>query len=272
MTIQHFPPINSAGVITEFVQIVPFDRSSISDELIEEYVKKLITEREKYAYLILETFYDDPELQKNLEKRLEKAVGSLNFKKGDDKVSALQNVQRDIYKVHLDVHRERQKQADEKKLIWGIPVLVIVNLVITVGIAIFIFITKNATQVSTMPLLDIPFSIILWAAIGNLIAVLMRYIRKRKRRQIQRELLWLLLRPLVSILMGVVAYLAVVASLIILVVPSAGISVNSENLRPQMLSLIAFGGGVSDPEEILIGIRDKLPWIKRETSNDQVVV
>lgn len=68
-----------------------------------------------------------------------------------------------------------------------------------------------------IPVFRIPSSVVMWGALGSLAAILYRFYTERERVRFDLEVRWLIARPLVGIIMGCLAYLALVTGLLLLV-------------------------------------------------------
>jgi uncharacterized protein YqgV (UPF0045/DUF77 family) len=91
-----------------------------------------------------------------------------------------------------------------------------------------------------VPLLGIPWTIVLWSGIGSLGAMLYRF-NKSADAELADPLRWCFTRPLTGVLMGIVAYLALKVGGLVLD-PATKSAVNS----PELLWVVAFLAGFSD--------------------------
>jgi hypothetical protein len=123
-----------------------------------------------------------------------------------------------------------------------------------VGIIIFyIFLLVGSVLYSEIfkldkpiPILGVPFSVILWGAAGSLAAILYRFYTARGRIRIDLEVRWLIARPIIGIIMAGVAYLAVVTGLSVLGIGSSSNAQAASPGRMEVYWIVAFLAGFSD--------------------------
>jgi len=96
----------------------------------------------------------------------------------------------------------------------------------------------GAKELNTQLIMGIPLPILIWGVIGSFTSMLFRagYFPFTDRSEAYR---WLLFRPIVGVVMGVLTYLMVTAGLIVF----AG---NANTQTPELLWIIAFVGSFSD--------------------------
>jgi hypothetical protein len=106
----------------------------------------------------------------------------------------------------------------------------------------------TAQELNQQLVLGVPRPILLWAIIGTFSGMLMRagHFPFADRGEALR---WMLLRPVVGVVTGVLMYLAVIAGLLVFVGAS-------EPKTPELLWIIAFTGGFSDT--LSVGLLQKL--------------
>jgi hypothetical protein len=106
----------------------------------------------------------------------------------------------------------------------------------------------TAHELNQQLILGVPRPILLWAIIGTFAGMLMRagHFPFADRGEALR---WMLLRPVVGVVTGVLMYLAVIAGLLVFVGAS-------EPQTPELLWIIAFAGGFSDT--LSVGLLQKL--------------
>ncbi len=86
-----------------------------------------------------------------------------------------------------------------------------------ISIIFAVIIASNFLQwneFTKIPLLSVPVSVILWASIGSLAAILYRFYTKNAE-SLEDELKWLLARPIIGIIMGCIGYIAIIGGLIV---------------------------------------------------------
>lgn len=97
---------------------------------------------------------------------------------------------------------------------------------------------------SPVPILGIPLPVLIWAATGSLAAILYRLYTKRTSFRFRREFRWLIARPFIGIIMGAIAYLSVIAGLVLIGNPP--IEEGKTTGRNEVYWIIAFLAGFSD--------------------------
>lgn len=232
--------INIAGRDIQFQRVV----TSVTEEeeSLENSRKKLLEEIEQYFDIVAETLHDNPELQEEMLNQLQELKEEIRVPRTDKPLSyLLSEVQFGLRRIHVTIAKEQEIQAGEKRLQWIIPALIIVYIIVIVSIIVFGGISW--TDTTEIPVIGVPVSVLLWSAIGSLAAILYRFYT-RDRGRIKYEIRWLIARPIIGIIMGSLAYLAIVSGLFIF-----GNAVGSDTTgtpRPQLLWLMAFLGGFSD--------------------------
>lgn len=98
--------------------------------------------------------------------------------------------------------------------------------------------TAAAQELNNQLVLGIPIPILVWSAIGSLTSMLLRAGNLPIFNRIE-ALRWLLFRPIVGVVMGVITYLMVIAGLIVF-------SGAATPRTPELLWVIAFVGSFSD--------------------------
>jgi hypothetical protein len=101
--------------------------------------------------------------------------------------------------------------------------------------------TTSATQLNTTPLLGIPLPVWFWAIIGSLTSMLLRS-GQNPFSDFNEALRWLLFRPIVGVVMGVMTYLMLTTGLIVFVGPEKA----TQPQTPELIWVIAFLGSFSD--------------------------
>lgn len=104
--------------------------------------------------------------------------------------------------------------------------------------------------------LSIPFSVLLWGAVGSVAAILYRLYTISHRVNLQDEVRWLIARPIIGIIMSALAFFAVRAGLVLLDVTDPALLVTDPTLLepdgnrstaiPDIYLVVAFLAGFSD--------------------------
>lgn len=245
--------INIAGQTVYFHNVVSL--ADLGDKELQAAYKQLLEKIDQYFDLVAETLHDNSSLQEEMLKRLQEAKAILRDKTNEPDWT-LSRAQFEVRRVHVAISREQQMQNGEKRLRWIIPVLVIVYIAVIVAI---ILLGGNVwSDTTTIPLIGVPASILIWSAIGSLAAILYRFYT-RQRTRISDEIRWLIARPIIGIIMGALAYLAILSGLFIFGT-AAGVETTAGSARPQLLWMVAFLGGFSDKffESIINAVVGKL--------------
>ena len=152
---------------------------------------------------------------------------------------------------HLDSLQEilkQEKSEQQNQQRWRLVNVAVIIAYIALLASLMIVAAKFniKLQESMIPFLKIPLWAIVWGALGSLAAILYRFYTSTKRIHFFQESQWLIARPLIGILMSVIAYSATQAGLIVLGVPSTeSTSVLPESAR-RIVSITCFLAGFSD--------------------------
>jgi hypothetical protein len=235
-----------------FLRTVTADTGSESAGF-DNLVSRLAKQIEKYCDIVAETLHENPDLQQQMFDQLQNADKLLRGDVQDLKVT-LSQVQFEVKKVHVAISREQEVQRGEKRLSIVVPILVAVY---TIAISAVLFVGSSYwASNAEIPIVGIPVSVLMWAALGSLAAILYRFYT-RQRGSVSKEIRWLIARPIIGIIMGALTYLAVLSGLLIfgttMGTMGAG-TTNSAAARPQLLWILAFFGGFSD--RVFKGILD----------------
>ena len=204
--------------------------------------EKLQLDLEQLFDDVAEVLFDNTELQTRLFYRIRAAKEALQRKGDVDPESTTTRVEMEVKSIKAILNRERQIQHEEKILRWITPMLIVVYIVSIVWIIVK---GGNVWQdEKIVPVIGIPVSILVWAAIGSLAAILYRFYTHQAGRM-REEIKWLIARPIIGIVMGSLSYLAILSGLIIFGT-TMGLDSDASNARPQILWIIAFLGGFSD--------------------------
>jgi hypothetical protein len=195
--------------------------------------------------------YDNSELQNEIFLRLRESKYVIRrLDQSLEPEIAIAGVEFDIRSVKAKLNKETKVKQEELTLRRVIPLLILLYVV-----ALILLITIGGQfweGKQTIPILGVPLSVLAWSAIGSLSAILYR-LYKQELGRIRQEFWWLVARPVIGIIMGSLAYLAIVSGL--LIVSAAPQGNNVEYVRPQIVWIVAFLGGFSDRFfESMIGI------------------
>ena len=144
----------------------------------------------------------------------------------------------------------REKNELQQQRRWQVVAIIIMLIYILIPVLVILRFPEAATTELVIPVFGIPLSVVMWGAMGSLAAILYRFYTERKRVRLDLEVRWLIARPIIGVIMGGLAYLAIVSGMGILNlgnVPAPNIPGGEE--LPQNLEafwVIAFLAGFSD--------------------------
>lgn len=241
------PPISEIGSNSEdnnSRSIIPNDKgfeSHIEGPLKEENdfneYKSDILERIKDSFdEIPVVFRDSPDTQEKLLNQLMSAYTNLTDPKCDFKKLI------ESRRVLALVDSEAWRMTARKRTLM-VVVLIIYVAGILVGLAYFAGFLSNLSDLNPEELnniiyLGIPIPVWIWSVIGSLTSMLLRawqtpFVDMNEAKR------WLLSRPVVGVVMGLIAYLLVITGLIVMVE-------NPKVQAPELIWVIAFFGSFSD--------------------------
>lgn len=198
-----------------------------------------------YCGILAETLYLRPKLQEKLFARLQAARRAIDKPKDPaDQVVTLNDAIFEVHRVHAIIAKEQEIINQSVRLRWISPTLVLVYIIIVIGI---MTLGWNSEAGFMMPVIGIPFAVLLWSLIGSVAAILYRFYTYhiRELSQVSLQVTWLIARPLAGIIMGMVSYLAIVAGLFVFGVATQ-LNTSTTAPRPELLWLVAFLAGFSD--------------------------
>ena len=221
------------------------DISEMSPDKLSEAALELHSLIATYCGYLSEILYIDPKLQDNLFARLQESRRKIDTAKGTGNLKvALNEAIFEVHRVHVSIAKNQELLAKRERLQWISPVVVLVFAVIIVGV---IILGRELDESAVMPIIGIPFSVLLWSLIGSVAAILYRFYNYRitKLTQINLQITWLIARPLTGVIMGMVSYVAIVAGLFIFG-GETQTTLGAPTIKPQLLWLVAFLAGFSD--------------------------
>lgn len=140
------------------------------------------------------------------------------------------------------------KDARQKRLA-GYGVIAFVLIAVSILVLVLVRMGLYPPEDDTIAYLNVPYTVIIWSALGSLTAMLFQFIN-RPVSQLD-TIKWLFARPIQGIIMGSFLYLAVAGGFILLANPAngtpsgEGLTVGNA-LRMEVAAVIAFLGGFSD--------------------------
>ena len=191
--------------------------------------------------LIAERLYEDSKIQKELHDRLLESLASLLNPTADLEL-ALIRVEGEIRSVEGVVNKEIKLQEEDERINRDFPLIIIVYIALIV-LAVILG-GMLGEKMEKIPVIGIPTSVLIWASIGSLAAILYRFYARQPGRM-RKEYRWLIARPIIGIIMGALMYLAVLAGYIV-IGTSSGQLPPLDTTHPEIFWIVAFLGGFSD--------------------------
>jgi len=232
MNVENFEKTDSPENESVSKTIVNFKSEKLS-ESDNQRILILTHSIDEYYEKIPVTFRDLPEVQEkclqllsDAEKQLTPPVSRKN----------MIDARLDIARIEIEIRRSQSSKTS---------FIVVATIVYIFAIAVAGFISAGiittgveAKVLNSELIMGIPLPIWIWGVIGSLTSMLFRagYFPFTDRSEALR---WLLFRPIVGVVMGVLTYLMVTAGLIVF----AG---NANTQTPELLWIIAFVGSFSD--------------------------
>jgi hypothetical protein len=175
----------------------------------------------------------DEEVSTKFLRRIYCAQGEAEFDLIEMGINHLETVIKNEEQLQLH-QRERETEA-RKRAFWvsGVAVGAVI-LIVLLG-------PRYGLEADTViPILQLPFAIAFWSVIGSFAAILYRF--NTTDTKLQEPTRWLITRPLIGVLMGIIAYYAINIGFIALT-PNSGTEIT---VAPQVLWLAAFIVSFSD--------------------------
>ncbi|GHO91546.1 hypothetical protein KSF_015940 [Reticulibacter mediterranei] len=142
--------------------------------------------------------------------------------------------------------KQYQDIESQRKLARWLAVVVSIAALAGLGALIFWGSSGGPNVNTVLPIIQVPLPILLWSTIGSFTAILYRF-NSSGDIELQDPLRWLFTRPLTGIVMGTIAYFAVLIGLISIVKdPTAVSKTLSSAGATEILWLVAFISGFSD--------------------------
>ena len=158
--------------------------------------------------------------------------------------TTLGEVQSLVTSINELVLLEKDELREQRSWRYMTVLIVIVYLIVLIA-SITILALTNKFDYGLFKSADgIPISILIWGAIGSLGAILYRFYTETRRVHFDIEARWLIARPIIGIIMGMIAYLAFRSGLIL--VTGGKVGGNGTESAPEFYWFIAFLAGFSD--------------------------
>jgi len=137
-------------------------------------------------------------------------------------------------KENAAIAAEKKQAKDEITLTWLVPVIILFY----IGLIVLASLGLQSQLLGDLPIpvLGIPLSILVWAAIGSVSAILFRYYRREKKSSIIIELRLIIGRFWIGIVAGAVFYFAIRSGLFVL--SNQAVDLNNVPSGQQQLILV----------------------------------
>lgn len=146
----------------------------------------------------------------------------------------------DLGLIRANLTNYSKSQDDQKKARRWATWTTIVSIIIIILISTIVATFDLGFDVSrAIPLIGIPWSVLLWSFIGSMTAILYRF-NVQEDVELQDPFRWLFARPMTGVIMGIIVYLAIKVGLGAFDVQSV------DFLNSEIIWIIAFIGGFSD--------------------------
>ena len=156
---------------------------------------------------------------------------------GDEAPSRLSEVESKVLLIRELIERdETERKHIRSWQLWSVAVILLYITVVA-----FLTIVASDLNVEATWFVGVPLPVVIWAAIGSLSAILYRFYSERGTIRLSEEVRWLIARPIIGVIMGGLAYLALTSGLLIF----AG-NGGSSPIRSEVLWIVAFLAGFSD--------------------------
>lgn len=230
------------------------------------------TEIKEITQKVSETFLDQVELQNELLEQLRSIQSSVN--RNYDVESAIDSAPFDVRIVVAKINRGSNSQLVENRLRVFVPMIILFYAALIIMAIIYGgSVWQSMTEV---PIIGVPYSVIIWSAIGSLAAILYRFYSESPKR-LTDEIKWLFARPVIGVIMGMLAYIGAVSGLVIFGVstgtaPLPEVSPNTNIAHPQIFWIIAFLVGFSDNvfKRIIETLSTRLTSSEKTEANNDV--
>jgi hypothetical protein len=148
----------------------------------------------------------------------------------------IQQLEDAIDKEKQEQEAQKAREARARNLAFLVSGMVLIGVVLTV-----VFGPGRGWSADTViPIIQAPFAILFWSVIGSFAAVLYRF--NTANINLQEPTKWLITRPLIGVLMGIIAYYVISVGFVIVTTGSDTEAV----IAPQVLWLAAFIVSFSD--------------------------
>lgn len=159
----------------------------------------------------------------------------MTYEQGD--LPATQQHHASIIELRDHAEEVRNDEARAKRSAGNAVICFVLIGIIVLPVILYIL-AKAGLANRRIPALQVPFSVVIWSAIGAIAAMLYQFLN-RPVSQLE-TFKWLIARPMQGVIMGSFLYLVVAGGLLVI-----GSQVQ-DGIRPELGAVIAFLGGFSD--------------------------
>jgi|GEM_PF-6564217 len=210
--------------------------------------RQVLTDELHQFMFVTATIFQDDEVRA---KQAKAWTADANKILAGEKKGSLIDVEFRINSIKNLVSLEEREQADQLR--WRNFTIAIMG--IYIGLAIYLSFLPDARHLLDdksdvlVNIFGVPLRILFWAGMGSLAAILYRFYTTNGLVRFDVELRWLIARPLIGIIMGAMAYLALEAGLLLM-------SGEQPAVKPEVALIGAFIAGFSD--KFYLGVIDLL--------------
>lgn len=236
-----------------------FDTEAIDDSSTDDLQNirtRILVEIEKAMEVAKNQLEGGSKIQKECFEILRDEKLKLMQATDENKTLVFVEVQFRLQLLYGTFRRERMIEGEERNWRWIVPGIILFY----TGVVVTVIVLGSQLQADMIgiPILGVPISVLLWAGIGSLAAILYRFYTRRIGR-LGNEIKWLIARPIIGIIMGALAYLTILSGLFVFS-GATGVNADIALAKPQLIWLLAFLGGFSDKffETIIAGLIGRL--------------
>ena len=223
------------------------DKKSDLHELeIEKEKIELKRDIKKYYSDIPGLLRYDPEMQRNLLELLMKADSNISV--GECSFEKIIQSRYTIAKVKVELERARSSKYQLMIVAGIIYLIAILALAVLVSNSFNMDDWSNieASKLNETLFLGIPITVWVWSVFGSLTSMLFRS-WQNPIEDMNEAMRWVITRPIIGVVMGVITYLLVATGLVLVIAPEAAEAGSiSSGIKPELIWVIAFTGSFSD--------------------------
>jgi hypothetical protein len=218
-------------------------------------VGKLEAEVDRLGDLAATVLVDDePEQAKVFERLIVIKKSLSNLPRNMSPLETLAAAELEVKSLRSKITKRELIEDEQRRLRHFVPALIAVYIVLLTVVILSGYHVQPTSL--TLPIIGVPVSVLVWAGIGSLAAILYRFYTQEIGRMNQ-ELRWLIARPIIGIIMGSISYLGILSGLLILSATDG----KAGSVRDEVVWLLAFLGGFSDRffESVISALLARVP-------------